>query len=72
MGNDEINRLKVKCNGYAKRLALLGDDDVVWEAEPTPQNTPSNSDYAKCQCGNQIFTHDGTTKKCTICGKHCT
>ena len=27
----ESSRLKVKCNQYAKRLVVLGDDAVVWE-----------------------------------------
>lgn len=44
----EEQRLRRKRNRYAKRLVLLGEDDIVWEAEPTPQNTSSNSDYAKC------------------------
>ena len=29
----EEQRLRRKCNQYAKRLVLLGEDDVVWEAE---------------------------------------
>ncbi len=27
----EIERLKIKCNVYAKRLVCLGEDDVSWE-----------------------------------------
>ena len=27
----EVNRLKVKCNSYAKRLVNDGYDDVKWE-----------------------------------------
>lgn len=29
---NEVDRLKIKCNQYAKRLVLLGEDDVSWEA----------------------------------------
>ncbi len=43
----EEQRLRIKCNQYAKRLVLLGEDDVVWEAETTLQNATPNSDYAK-------------------------
>jgi hypothetical protein len=44
----EEQRLRIKCNQYAKRLVLLGEDDVTWEATTKFQNTSSNSDYAKC------------------------
>lgn len=62
----EEQRLRRKCNRYAKRLVLLGEDDIVWEAELTPQNTSSNSEHAKCE-------HDFEPRKtwvhtCRKCG----
>lgn len=44
----EEHRLRIKCNQYAKRLVSLGEDDVVWEAEPKIKNTSCNNNYEKC------------------------
>ena len=64
----EEQRLRIKCNQYAKRLVLLGEDDVVWEADPKLQNTSSNSDYAKCPiCDSTNIYIIG--KRCSNC--HC-
>ena len=27
---ENIEQLKIQCNTYAKRLVLLGEDDVIW------------------------------------------
>lgn len=42
---EEIYRLKVKCNFYAKRLVLEGFDDVEWEV--TSNDNPNSLFYVE-------------------------
>ena len=48
----EEQRLRIKCNQYAKRLVNLGEDDVSWESEPKLQNR-SSKELQKCTIPEQ-------------------
>lgn len=61
----EEQRLRIKCNQYARRLVALGEEDIVWEANPKLQNISSSSDHAKCEHDfepRKTWIH--TCKKC--------
>jgi len=68
----EIERLKIKCNSYAKRLVLEGYDDVVWEVveHATSDNSeylpPSAKSCPRCKIGIMLKSNDGWY--CGSCG----
>lgn len=60
----EIERLKIKCNQYAKRLVNLGEDDVSWEVSDklTSTNT-TQSEILKCNGGGCSVAYKCNCKK---------
>jgi len=65
---DEIERLKIKCNSYAKRLVLEGYDDVVWEV--AERTTSDNSEYMPPTAKSCRNCKHNRTLACSQCIRH--